>query len=52
MTYTLTVHGKYGTFTETMQTLEGARLRACALYNDLAVTITDADGKEYRRYAW
>lgn len=50
--FTLTIYSKYGVQTETMQTLEGARLRACALYNDLAVKITDSDGREYRRYEW
>lgn len=52
MTYTLTIHGPYGNFTETHQSLEGVRLRATALYGDLPVTINDNDGKEYRRYGF
>jgi len=48
--FTLTIHGKYGTFTETFTTLEGARLRAAALYGDLPVSITGTDGAEYRRF--
>lgn len=52
MTYTLTIYGKYGPFTETFDSPDGARLRAAALYNDLPVTITDNDGREYRRYGY
>jgi len=52
MTYTITVHGSYGNFTETFDSLEGARLRATALYGDLSVTINDNNGTEYRRYGF
>lgn len=48
--FTITVHGKYGPFTETFDSVGGARLRAAALYGDLPVTITDQTGREYRRY--
>lgn len=47
---TLSVFGRYGTFTETFGSVEQARLRAAALYGDLPVRITDAAGTEYRRY--
>lgn len=47
---TLTVFSKYGQQAERFTSLEGARLRAAALYGDLAVRITDEAGTEYRRY--
>lgn len=50
--FTMTIASKYSTWSETTNSLEGARLRAAAIYGDCIVVITDKDGKTYSRYEW
>lgn len=49
--FTLTVHpARYAEFSEQIDSLEGARIRASAVFYDSPVTITDEAGNEYSRY--
>lgn len=50
MQFTLTITGAYGEFTDTVDSLEGARIRAAAVYYDCYVRITDEQGRHYERY--